>query len=92
MNNKTKIKNKLLSKRNPNEYGLWKINGEPFGGNLHGGSDETPHLGYFEGYYKDAVEKAIELEGFFIDDYWWPKELGDTKNGGKIIKVKVNKL
>lgn len=48
----------------PNDYGIWEVKGEDpncdFGGYHH-----QPHLGFFEGTFKDVCKHALTLTGFF---------------------------
>jgi hypothetical protein len=66
----------LLAKYNLDYYSKWEIKGEDPNCDL-GGCHSNPHLAYVEGTLEQAIEYAVETEGF----YTWG-------GGGDIIEVK----
>ena len=64
----------------PDEFGTWRVYGEDPNCDL-GGPHHEPDLGTFTGLYKDVVNKAVDLPGFFT----WG-------GGGKIVKEKTINL
>ena len=48
----------------PDDYGIWEVKGEDPNCDM-GGTHIQPHLGFFEGTFKDVCEHALTLSGFF---------------------------
>jgi hypothetical protein len=58
------VRNRLLAGRNPDEQGVWDIHGEDPNCDL-GGHHHEPFLETVSGTYRNVVEYAIGLRGFF---------------------------
>jgi hypothetical protein len=74
LKNNTRVR--LLKEHNPNEMSTWEIRGEDPNCDL-GGSHSEPLLETVSGTYRNVVEYALNLPGF----YSWG-------SGGRIINVK----
>lgn len=72
--------NKLKQKHNPHELGYWEVRGEDPNCDF-GGSHHQPFLGIVHGYYKQALEAAINMPRF----WQWGA-------GGDIRPIKVRYL
>lgn len=79
---KKEAKDNLLLYDDPDEEGIWHIEGED---QSYGGMWDRsiiPNLGFVEGKYKNAVDYAINQPSFF----------GLACRGGTISKIKTRKV